>query len=299
MSKRTRIGVVLTLVLGLLVVVSYQGLALRRPAHSKDGDRPQASLEAKGRVATGQRPEAPSAPTEAAAPKVTVPPPAPEESWAQKLERMDRKQFDLAVTRMARRVLIARNLSFVEKTPLLAADRDRLMQVLGDRESFDQDFAASALRLGLQPGSPEYQKAKDIELRKLQAGIEELIGASGLKDFEQFRRGTTNLPYAPDRSGGRSVRAGRGAECVPAVPQCGGPGGAQEDPGRLRTLRAPVDPATGLTTYDQTLLNRLGPILTSVQLQTLRDIRVERNLGRAAMKTLFPPRAPSTSEGKK
>lgn len=298
MSKRTRIGVVLTLVLGLLVVVSYQGLALRRPAHSKDGDRPPASLEAKGRVATGQRPEAPSAPTEAAAPKVTVPPPAPEESWAQKLERMDRKQFDLAVTRMVRRVLITRNLSFVEKTPLLAADRDRLMQVLGDRESFDQDFAASALRLGLQPGSPEYQKAKDIELRKLQAGIEELIGASGLKDFEQYRRSTANLPtHLIDLVGGAYERGAalnpfqrsRSAEVLEELKQSG----------QVEDVRAPVDPATGLTAYDQALLNRLGPILTPVQLQTLSDIRVERNLGRAAMKTLFPPRAPSTSEGKK
>ncbi len=298
MSARTRISVILILILGLVVVVSHQALSSRRPAPSRDGDRPPAFAEDTGGTATGSRPEAPSSARETAAPATAAPPPTPEESWAQKLERMDRKQFDLAVARMARRVLITRNLSFVEKTPLLAADRDRLMQLLGDRDSLDQDFAASALRVGLQPGSEEYQKAKDIELRKLQAGIEELIGASGLKDFEQFRRGTTNLPsHLIDLVGGAYERGAalnafqrsRSAEVLEELKKTG----------QVEELRAPVDPATGLTTYDQTLLNRLGPILTSVQLQTLRDIRVERNLGRAAMKTLFPPRAPSTSEGKK
>ncbi|MFO1448426.1 MAG: hypothetical protein U1F61_30185 [Opitutaceae bacterium] len=297
MSARTRISIIVILVLGLVVVVSHQALSSRHPTPPLDGARPPALAEGTGGTDTGPRPEAPSSAREAAAPSATTPPPTPEESWAQKLERMDRKQFDLAVARMARRVFITRNLSFVEKTPLLAADRDRLMQLLGDRDSLDQDFAASALRVGLQSGSEEYQKAKDIELHKLQAGIEELIGASGLKDFEQYRRSTANLPsHLVDLVGGAYERGAalnpfqrsRSAEVIDELKQSG----------QAEDLRAPVDPATGLTPYDQTLLNRLGPILTSVQLQTLRDIRVERNLGRAAMKTLFPPRAPSTSEGK-
>ncbi|MBL9204594.1 MAG: hypothetical protein JNN01_05890 [Opitutaceae bacterium] len=299
MSARTRISVILILVLGLVVVVSHQALSSRQPAPPQDGDRPPALAEGKGETATGPRPEAPSSAREAAAPTAATPPPAPEESWSQKLERMDRKQFDLAVARMARRVLITRNLSFVENTPLLAADRDRLMQLLGDRDSLDQDFAASALRVGLQPGSEEYQKAKDSELRKLQSGIEELMGASGLKDFEQLRRSTANLPsHLIDLVGGayehgaalNPFQRTRSAEVIEELKQSG----------QVEDLRAPVDPPTGLTAYDQTLLNRLGPILTPVQLQTLRDLRVERNLGRAAMKTLFPPRAPSApADGKK
>lgn len=177
------------------------------------------------------------------------------------------------------RVTYAKMQRFIGESGLMGAARQRLEQLLSNKQSVDVDVETTARKLGVPSSDPQVQAL----LRSERAAIDDEI--RGLVGDDLFGRIEAGLPRTEDRLYavefiGELYRRGMplSAEKRAMVNQLVTYLDAGDPQHRVNSA---VDPASGLTAYDSSMLRELAGSLTPEQLEIVRQVRIERNLYRA------------------
>lgn len=205
--------------------------------------------------------------------------PSATESWEDAVRKITVKQERARGHRQISRVTYAKIQRLIEESDLTGSARNRLEQLLRNKEMVDFDVNTTAREHGLSPKDPQIEALRQYERVAIDNEIRSLVG----NDY--FNRIEAGLSHMEDRL--------YAIEFIGELYQRGMPITAEQraavnhvltdlDTGDAqRWTKSTLDPASGLRAYDTSVLREIAGSLTPEQLEVVRQVRIETNLYRA------------------
>jgi len=208
-------------------------------------------------------------------PMQTTPPSSPED-WEQAVRNFTMEEARKHGRREVSRVTYAKLQRFIEESGLMGAARKHLEQLLANKQSVDVDVRTTARKLGVSSSDPQVQALLRSERAAIDNEIRSLVGDDFFGRIEAGLFRTEDRLYAVEFIGelyqrGMPLSAEKRAMVNQFVTYLDA-GDAQ------RWVHSTVDPASGLTAYDSSMLRELASSLTPEQLEVVRQVQIERNL---------------------
>ncbi len=171
-----------------------------------------------------------------------------------------------------RRVSLAQIERFVEGAGLPEADRKKLANLLMAKLLVRVDVADAAEAAGFDKNSDDVRALKESEAKQLDEQIRVLVGDAALQEITDGIHRLPSLIYSVEFVGeayanGMHLSNDKIGEMDAAITDV-----THESYDNI------INPETGLTAYDNRVIERLGPILSPAELDLFKTVKVDHNL---------------------
>jgi hypothetical protein len=203
--------------------------------------------------------------------------PTDAESWRRAVESYSPADDDAYLERRHNSFAAAKHSQAIEAAPVSAGDRRRLKDLLMSKELAEIDLSIAAKKNGLRRRGPEFEALVQAERARIDQQIVALVGPTYFAEMQTMPRvggirllgfhlmGETYIRGVP-------LSEGQIEKINLVISKIG------DEPQGL-----PVDPETGLNTFDATFLEGAKATLSAEQWEIFRRLRIEENLYEAAM----------------
>jgi hypothetical protein len=203
--------------------------------------------------------------------------PTDAESWRRAVESYSQADDDAYLERRHNSFAAAKHSQAIEAAPVSADDRRRLKDLLMSKELAEIDLSIAAKKSGLPRRGPEFEALVQAERARIDQQIVALVGPTYFAEM-QTMPGVGGIRLLGFHLMGEAYIRGvplsdSQIEKINRVISTIG-----DEPQGL-----PVDPETGLNTFDATFLEGAKAALSTEQWGIFRRLRIEENLHEAAM----------------